>query len=78
MMQHPMGQPKDSILTLVTDDDETLQERRKRYLLRAAEAKAKSEDARDPSAKQAWLRLADAWTSMANDLPPSVTDADRI
>ena len=78
MMQRPMGQPKDSGLSLVTDDDETVQERRERYLLRAAEAKAKATEALDPSAKQAWLRLADAWTSMANDLPTSPTDTNGI
>ena len=48
MMQRPMGQPKDSGLSLVTDDDETVQERRERYLLRAAEAKAKAvQDVKD-------------------------------
>lgn len=52
------------------DLDETSEQRRQRYFLKAADAEARAASALDPETGKAWLSLAREWTELANGVRP--------
>ena len=54
----------------MTDDPDTPQQRRDRFLRLAADAEATAFRMGDPKTKKAWADIARSWTAMAKKIPP--------